>query len=589
MNREEWPGLLFGEYEQGIRYKQGLGSRGLYEQDRINERFFVGDQWHGANCGADRPLVRHNVIKRIADYKMAVVGAAPIAVSYSADGIANTAELRRETERLRDKGAQGRLPAGLTAQEEIGLVTSALSDYFRTTAERLQFEEIRDQALRGAYITGTGVVYTYWDESIPTGLYADLSRTAPITGDIACEVLDIENVYFGDPTLEDVQTQPYILISQRKSVEELQRMARRYGAKNWREIRPDRDIPGGDGWQEESKKATLLTRFWKEWDENGNFTIRAVQACRGVVVRAPWDLGIRLYPLAKFSWERRRGSAYGESEITYLIPNQIAINRMITASVWAVMMMGMPIMVVNGDVVPQPISNDPGQIVEVFGGGEEMENAIRYVNPPAFSPQFDANIASLINNTLTQSGINSAVLGDVRPDNTSAIIAVREAAIMPLQVVQNRFYVFCEDIARIWAEFWITQYGKRALKIEDERGVWYLPFDGDRYRDVLLSVRVDVGASSLWSETRSVETLDNLFDRQIIDAVQYLSRLPKGTVPNLGGLLRELSSQGGEPGEETAAKKVANNNKGGTAHGGTRSDDGRDDDGRNAPGDGGTV
>lgn len=549
MNREEWPALLFHEYEQGIRYKQGLGSRGLYEQDRINERFFVGDQWHGANCGADRPLVRHNVIKRIADYKMAVVGAAPIAVSYSADGIPNTAELRQRTEELRDRGAAGKLPDGLTPQEEIGLVTSALSDYFRTTAERLQFDDLRDQALRSAYITGSGVVYTYWDETIPTGLYADLSRTAPIAGDIACEVLDIENVYFGDPTLEDVQAQPYILIAQRKSVEELQRTARKYGAKDWREIKPDRDIPGGDGWDGDSKKATLLTRFWKEWDDRGGFTIRAVQACRGVTVRAPWDLGIRLYPLAKFNWERRRGCTYGESEITYLIPNQIAINRMITASVWAVMMMGMPIMVVNGDVVPQPISNDPGQIIEVFGGADEVENAIRYVNPPAFSPQFDANIASLIDNTLTQSGVNSAVLGDVRPDNTSAIIAVREAAIMPLQVVQNRFYVFCEDIARIWAEFWITQYGKRSLKIEDERGVWYLPFDGNRYRDLLLSVRVDVGASSLWSESRSVETLDNLFDRQIIDAAQYLSRLPKGTVPNLSGLLRELAPQAGTAGE----------------------------------------
>lgn len=111
---------------------------------------------------------------------------------------------------------------------------------------------------------------------------------------------------------------------------------------------------------------------------------------------------------------------------------------------------------------------------------------------------------------------------------------------MPLQMVQNRFYAFIEDVARIWAEFWVTQYGERALRIEDESGAWYLPFNGDRYRDLLISVKVDVGASTLWSESQSIRTLDNLFDRQVIDAAQYLKRLPKGVVPELSGLLREL-------------------------------------------------
>jgi len=259
--------------------------------------------------------------------------------------------------------------------------------------------------------------------------------------------------------------------------------------------------------------------------------------CRGVTVRADWDIGVRVYPLAKFAWERRKNCAYGESEITYLIPNQIAINRMLTASVWAVMMMGMPMMVVNGDIVSQPISNEPGQIIKVYG---DVQGAIRYVDPPQFAPAFDNNITSLIHNTLTQSGANDGALGDLAPHNTSAIIAVREAAMMPMQTVQHRFYAFLEDIARIWAEFWITQYGDRSLKIQDGDGVWYLPFDSARYRDLIVNARVDVGASTLWSESESVRTLDNLFSREVIDAVQYLKRLPRGTVPDVGGLIREL-------------------------------------------------
>ena len=114
---------------------------------------------------------------------------------------------------------------------------------------------------------------------------------------------------------------------------------------------------------------------------------------------------------------------------------------------------------------------------------------------------------------------------------------------MPLQSMQNRFYAFIEDVARIWADFWVMHYGRRALKIEDETGTWYLPFDGARYRDTLISARVDVGASSLWSEVESVQTLDNLFKKDILTVEQYLSRLPKGIIPNLSGLIRELQQQ----------------------------------------------
>ena len=79
--------LIYQEYSEGISYKSAIGNRGLFEQNRINERFFIGDQWYGAKCGNERPLVRHNVIKRIGDYKMSQVLSSPIAVKFSADGI----------------------------------------------------------------------------------------------------------------------------------------------------------------------------------------------------------------------------------------------------------------------------------------------------------------------------------------------------------------------------------------------------------------------------------------------------------------------------------------------------------------------
>ena len=566
MKRKPWePEQIFAEYEAGRTFKSGLGRKGLYEQGKINERFYIGDQWHGARCGNDRPLVRHNVIKRIGDYKMAVVASNPVTVNYSVEGVPNTVGISDRARDERDAFAQGQVSPqetmGLPPEEELAVTMTALSDYFKTTAERVKFDDLKEQALRNAYVSGTGVLYTYWDDKIRTGLYADESGTTPIQGDIACEVLDIENVYFGDPNLYDVQAQPYIIIAQRKSVADLQREARRNGRSEAEidAIKPDRDTGymAGDMSEDEpedSRKATVLTKFWKEWAKDGTCKIMASVAARGATIRYRWDTKLRLYPLAVFRWERRRNCAYGESEITYLIPNQIAINRMLTASVWAVMMLGMPLTLVNGDVVNQPITNDPGQIIKINGTSEDTLNAVRHVTPPNIAPAFDNNIASLISNTLTQSGANDAALGDVRPDNTSAIVAVREAATMPMQTVQNRFYSFVEDVARVWAEMWVTMYGRRSLKIEDENGVWYMPFDGEKYRDLLISVKVDVGASTLWSEIQSVNTLDNLLASQIITPKQYLERLPKGSVPNLSGLIREM--QEAQRAQEEAAMQA---------------------------------
>lgn len=522
------------EYRQGVEYKRSLGNCGMYEQNRINERFYSGDQWYGANCGDSRPLVRYNVIKRIGDYKMAVVGAAPVSVRFSAEGVADTPTVRQQVADYRtallqgDASGEPALPAA-----RMQAAAQALTDYFATTAKRLKLDNLKQRVLRNSFISGTGVLYTYWDDSIGTGQYADAACTTPIRGDITAEVLEIEQVYMGDVTLEDIQQQPYILIAQRRPVAQLQRLAKSRGCREWQSIRGDEEGGGGH--------ATLLTRFWKQDNGAGEYTVHAMQVCGDVTVRAAWDMGVRLYPLAVFAWEEKRHCAYGESEIPCLIPNQIAINRTVSAGVWAVMMMGMPIMLVNGDVVTQPITNDPGQVIPVYGSGDEVRDAVKYVDPPAFSAQLDNNVHNLINDTMSQAGVSSTLLGDVVPTNTSAIIAVREASLMPLQMMQNRFYTFLEDVARIWSEFWLAMYGSRALKIEQEQGVWYMPFDSTRYKDMLLSIRVDVGDGDAYSEARTVETLDNLYKNGVITAKQYLSRLPGGLVPRLDSLLQELA------------------------------------------------
>ncbi len=530
------PEQIYSEYKKGSEFKASLGDKGLYEQSRINERFYIGDQWYGAKCGNDRPLVRHNLIKRIGDYKMSTLLSGPIDIYYSAEGVPNTLSVSRRNKQLKRLASQGITGFEDKLQnDEISFVMSALNSYQKVTGERVGFGLLAERALKNAFISGTGIVYTYWDSAVKTGLYADEDRTTAITGDIASECINLENICFGDPYNEEVQSQPFIIIASVKERAEVVREAEQYNG-NAKDILPDSPY-------EDNGKVTVYTRLWKEYDQKGEAYVMAQKVTKTAVVRDKWNVGIRMYPIAKFCWESRKGLCYGDSEITYLIPNQIAINRMITSGVWSAMSTGMPTMVVNGDVVDGEITNDPGQIIKVYGSNDDVKGAISYITPPDNSANFTGVIEPLINNTLSQSGANAAALGDVNPNNTSAIIQLRNAAKLPLTLMQNRYFAFLEEISRIWAEFWITGYGKRKIKIEDENGVWYADFDGERYKDLIICAKAELSTYNSWNDQSSIEILNNLLERGAITIKQYLKRLPKGLIGNISELIDETEGE----------------------------------------------
>ena len=552
------PELIYSQYQEGRSFKSSLGKRGLYEQTRANEDFFCGNQWRNLAMGKNKPLVIYNVIKRIGEYKMSIISSSPVTCSFNADGVPNTVGLKEQAELIREelkKGADmvidengqplfdanGMIPAN---DAEVSLMTDALGDYFDVTKERIKWDSLIEETLRNAYISGTGLIYCYWDKDIKTGLYANEEQSAPISGDVACEVLDVRNVYFGNPNTDDIQSQPYIIIEQRKTVDEVKRIAKSNGIRNTDDICSDNDL--NRYWATEptnAKNVTLLTKLWKEYDDNGNYRINGIQTTGNTIVRREWDLNIRVYPLAKMSWERRNKSIYGESEITYIIPNQIAINRMLASGTWSTMLLGMPIMAIDRNVISQEVTNAPGQVIDFTGQPEQINNAIKYFTPPPLTNNYQSMVNDLVANTQQQAGANDTALGDIRPDNTSAIIAVREVATMPLQPYKQRYYQFCEDFARILAEFWVMMYGRRSIKVEDKDGTWYMPFNGEKFKDLVLTVKVDVGASTLWSQAQALQTLDGMLAGGLLTPVEYLERLPKGIIPDLTSLIKDKKQE----------------------------------------------
>ena len=523
---------IFEEYNKAKRHKESLGEKGLYEQSKINARFYSGNQWYGVSGGNDRPLVRHNIIKRIGDFKMSQTAADSLTISFAAQGAEYSGKSGAFKPGIKPGGFSGEV-----SDEEISAVCRAMTEHYRLTALRVDLDTLCAKVLKNSYISGSGVLYTYFDSKADTGVSADGGR---IRGDIACEVLDIADVYFGAAGEPDIQSQPYIILASMQDKEALLAAARQFGttaAVNGLE-------PDDDG------RVLVLTKLFKIYNETGA-SVHCVKVTEDGYLREEYDTKLHLYPLCVFRFGENDNSVYGESEITCLIPNQIAVNRMITASVWSNISSGMPIMLVNGDTVSGEISNDPGQIIKIYGSNEDVSGAVKYITPPDSSSGIIAAVNDLIENTLTQSGANPAVLGDGNAQNASAISKLQSAALMPLNVLKWRYKDFLNQNARIWADFWLNLYGNRKIKIEDENGTWYFPFDARRYKGLSIGAAVKTRKSESFTAQESVSALTALFDKGVISAAQYLSRLPDALIPEKQKLISDLKEKNDEAEHDT--------------------------------------
>lgn len=553
-NSKNTPQAVKEQHEKSVEYKLSLGEKGLFEQTKKNERFFVGDQWMGNSTKSNLPLVEYNFCRRIGEYKEAQILSNPLTANFTADGVAS---FRTDEQMINDENIINSLKTGdegqfnaLSDDEKTVLIMSALTDYFETTSERLKFSDQSAKVLHNAYVSGTGAMYVFWDESIRTGQFVGDGNTE-ITGDISAEVLNAEEqLDFDNPSEKDINKQDYIIISKKVTVAEAKRIAAMNGIKpeeiekitkdNDSNFSAERDEKANDS----VDRVTVFTKLFKSWsDDNKQFKIYCYQCTQTVTIREAFDTGLQMYPIALFCWEDRAKSIFGDTELTYLIPNQIAVNRMITASVWSAMINGMPTLLINRNYIKGEVSNNPGQIWEFYGDDNSMDRAARYLNPPPINSALTANVNDIVNNTLQMSGANDAALGNLRADNATAIAQAHEAATAPMQMIKNRFYQFYEDLARICAEFWFKLYGERKLKISDKQGSWFLPFDSENYKNLSLTVKIDVGASTMWSQTQSQARLDNLLAGNYINFLQYLERQPKGSINDITGLIRDFKEQ----------------------------------------------
>lgn len=169
------------------------------------------------------------------------------------------------------------------------------------------------------------------------------------------------NIFFGDEQNANIQEQPYIIISQRRPVQDVREEARTLGAKaaDVESIQPDTDTDNelGDNADEEVNqgnerygKCTTLVRF-----ERKDGVMYVSRATRTVEYQPPTAIeGMTLYPIAGMLIERIKGTARGMGEVLPLVPNQISVNKQLYRNRAIAQTIGVSAPCVLADIVENP-------------------------------------------------------------------------------------------------------------------------------------------------------------------------------------------------------------------------------------------
>ena len=521
------PEQVQAEYQKMLGYNTAVN---LDETVRANENFFIGKQWEGVDAkGLPTPV--YNFLKQVVLFSVANITtdnikmqATPLACERTPEDVERVAEIvNKEFDRL----------------FEFNRVPNLVREYMRNAA-----------------VDGDSCLFTFWDDTVDAGF--------GLRGGIRTEIVDNMRVGFGNTACRDPQKQPYILIERREMTKELRRAAQEAGNPRWGDIQPDTENHNTDSYKNSSERSTVLLRMWKERKTG---TVWACEVSGRVMLREPWDMGLRLYPVTWINWDYIPDSYHGQALVTGLIPNQIFVNKLFAMSMISLMTSAFPRTVYDKTRIPK-WNNAVGAAIGVNGG--DVSGVAKIIDPAQISPQIAQFIQTSVDYTRQFLGATSAALGETRPDNTSAIIALQRAASIPSEITKQNLYKSIEDLGRIYLDFMAAYYGKRKVQVsmpdvgtdilafagKDPEELETVLFDYGILNDMPMALKLDVGASSYWSEMASVQTLDNLLMQDKITIEEYLERIPDGYIPKRQELIasrkQAVQQQMMQPEEQSA-------------------------------------
>lgn len=512
---------LLSRFEKGYKFNQSID---LYDKVTVNENFYIGNQWEGVQSNG-LPTPTYNIFKQVINFQVSTITSDNMALQ--ATPMVSTS---RFTMRQMDKNCE--------------IITRQLA----AVMERNNVVTKNREYLRNAAVSGDGCIHAYFDPTIENG--------QDVKGEIVAELIDNLRVLFGNPNCREVQRQPWIMLVRRELVEDV-----RYRAENLKEaglcsmedtdaIQPDSEKFNNKFDAQTDDKVTVLTYYFHNRDTG---TIWCIECCEYGIIRDAYDTEYKLYPLVWINWDYIRDCYHGQAMVSGLLSNQKFINKMFALVSISLLTTAFPKIVYDKNRVRKW----DGGVGTAIGVNGNVADVAKVIEGAPMSPQIAQFIEMAFDKTRSLLGASDVAMGDSRPDNTSAIIALQRAANTPMELVKQNDYQSMEDLARIFIDIMSVRYGTRMVEVTmdlDKPGEQPLgmqlpaqsfmqPFDFSILREIQLNIKLDVGASSYWSEMANVQTLENLLMNGHITVVQFLERLPSGYLVKKQELIDELKSQ----------------------------------------------
>ena len=482
---------IWGLFEKGRNYHRMMG---IYTDTDRNYRFYNGNQWEGAKLGDVEP-VQKNFIKPIVKYKVSVIHDNLYAVVYSSQNYENR-EFRKQAERYCD----------------------LLNGYASKVWEHDKMYFKGRRVTKDAAINDEGIIYVNFDQE----------EMKPVN-----EIVKKNDIYYGNENDDDIQNQPYILIRKRMPVVNAIELAKREGYTGSLDyIIGDNDTFEESGEAAKQEVDDMVTIVYKLYKQNG--TVHFSIATRWVTIAEDNDLGIPLYPIAHFNWEEKEGSARGEGEVRYLIPNQIEVNRTEVRRVLTVKYQAYPQKVVDISKVANPQAlNTVGGTIRTNGTHvDDVSKIVGTIPPAQMSPDVVKLQEDLIQVTRDLAGAGDTATGQVNPESASgrAILAVQQASQAPMTEQKESYKTFIEDLARIWLEYLIA-YAKNGVNMEEEvpdpmtgeKTVQVVNVPQSALEQLKATVKIDITPKSVYDKFAQEQTLENMLTNGLFS----IERLPE--------------------------------------------------------------
>ena len=470
---------IWGLYEKGRNYHRRMN---VYSDTDRNYRMYNGNQWEGANLGGVEP-VQKNFIKPIVKYKCAVIHDNLYAIVYSSQNYKN-----REFRQMADQ------------------YCDMLNRYAANVWERDKLDFKGRRVTKDAAINDEGIIYVNWDNE----------KMVPVN-----EIVKKNDIYYGNENDDDIQAQPYILIRKRMPVVNAVELALAAGMS---EEKVDFIIGDNDNFEESGEAAKeelddMVTIVYKMYKKDG--TVHFAIATRWVEIAKDVDTGLSLYPVAHFNWEEKEGSARGEGEVRYLIPNQIEVNRTEMRRVLTVKYQAYPQKVYDVTKIANPSALDTvGGTIKTNGQPvDDVHKIVGTIPPAQMSPDVVQLQNDMIQMTRDLAGAGDTATGQVDPESASgrAILAVQQASQAPMTEQKESYKNFIEDLARIWLEY-IIVYSVDGIDMEQET---IDPMSGEEIVQVVnvpqsalqqlqATVKIDITPKSVYDRFAQEQTIENL-------------------------------------------------------------------------------